>query len=86
MVPEFEWFTGLAFGVLYLNDPDPNIDGTQIHRFSYGQALSDRWFAEAYLIAGNDSGGCLLWQVGVIFGIDGLSPSQSLIALLEYEF
>lgn len=41
---------------LYLRDSDPAIDGAQVDRFGYGQALTDRWFAELYIIAADDPG------------------------------
>jgi len=42
------------YRALYLNDADAAIDGTQVHRLSYGHALSDRWFVELYVIGANE--------------------------------
>jgi len=40
----------------WLEDDDAQLDGLQSHRLGYGASLSDRWFAEFYVIGSKEKG------------------------------
>jgi len=40
----------------WLEDDDRQLDGLQSHRLGYGASLSDRWFAEFYVIGSKEKG------------------------------
>jgi hypothetical protein len=43
MTKELEW------RMVYQDEHDYSPDNSQLHRFAFGQAITDRWFAEMYL-------------------------------------
>jgi len=40
----------IEYRALYLNDDNPALDGTQVHRLGFGRSFNDRLFGEVYLI------------------------------------
>lgn len=40
----------IEYRTVYFEDPDKTVDGTSSHQFGYGQALSDKFFAEFYVV------------------------------------